>query len=88
MRNIIFGNDDRLGIIERIASKANSGVEDTWWGCYNALTEHLTWAYGGEGGDKTTPADKANNRLAALWFGKNQGVNQNALAVAVEMSAA
>ena len=90
MRNIIFGTDGRLGIIDRITSKANSlpGVEGTWWGCYNSLTEHLTWAYGGEGGDKITTTDKANNRLSALWFGKNLGVNQQALAVAVEMSAA
>lgn len=90
MRNIIFGNDEQTGILPRMASKANTigGMEGSWWAAYNAMTEYLTWASGGEGGDKITPADKANNRLSSLWLGRNATVNQSALTIALEMAAA
>lgn len=75
-------------ILERVNSPANTlpGVGGSWWACYNAMTEHLTWAAGGDGGEKTTTTQKANNRLSSLWFGKNQGVNELALTLALEMA--
>ena len=78
-------------ILRRINSPTNamSGVEGSWWACYNAMTEHFTWAAGGDTEDKT-PAQKvkkANNRLASLWFGgQNQKRNELALTIALEMA--
>lgn len=84
MQNIVDG------VTARFLSKANTlpGVEGTYWAAYNAVTEHLTWAAGGEGGEKTSTQQKANNRLASLWLGKNSGVNDLALKIALEMALA
>jgi len=72
----------------RFESQANSlpGVRGTVWAAYNAVTEHYTWAYGGEGGKKNTPLDKRNNRISSLWLGSNQTKNEQALKVALEMA--
>jgi len=76
-------------IVERMDSKANAlpSIRGTWWAAYNAITEHFTWAAGGEGGKIVTPTMKANNRVASLWFGPNSIKNSLALRIAVEMAA-
>ncbi len=83
MQNIV------QSICERIDSKANSlpSISGSWWAAYNAMTEHLSHAAGGEGGKIITPEQKANNRIASLWFGPNAARNTLALKIAVEMAA-
>lgn len=83
MENIV------VSVCDRLNNKANTigGIGGTWWAAYNAITEHLTWAAGGEGGEKTSPQQKANNRLASLWLGKGHATNDLALQIAVEMAA-
>jgi len=83
MKNIV------QSICERIDSKANSlpSIRGSWWSAYNAMTEHLSHAAGGEGGKIITPEQKANNRIASLWFGPNAARNTLALKIALEMAA-
>jgi phage/plasmid-like protein (TIGR03299 family) len=83
MQNIV------QSICERIESKTNSmpSIRGSWWAAYNAMTEHLSHAAGGEAGKIITEEEKANNRVASLWFGKNGKLNNLALKIAVEMAA-
>lgn len=53
------------------------GVNGTWWGAYNAVTEYLNYEKG-----RTT-----QNRLDSLWFGQNGVQNRNALESALILSA-
>jgi phage/plasmid-like protein (TIGR03299 family) len=53
------------------------GVQGTWWGAYNAVTEYLNYEKG-----RTTA-----NRLDSLWFGQNGVQNSNALESALLLAA-
>ncbi len=54
-----------------------AGVQGTWWGAYNAVTEYLNYEKG-----RTTA-----NRLDSLWFGQNGVQNSNALESALLLAA-
>lgn len=73
-------------VIDRMALPTNQTAPDSWWSAYNAVCEHLTWEAGGDGGKKTTAEQKTNNRIASLWLGKNLGINEAALELALEMA--
>jgi len=53
------------------------GVNGTWWGAYNAVTEYYNHEFG----------RNANNRMDSVWFGQNQTVVTRALDQALAMSA-
>lgn len=52
------------------------GARGTYWGLYNAVTEHLTWENGRNN----------DNRLSSLWFGGNKNLNQKAFDLAFKMA--
>jgi len=52
------------------------GVRGTYWGAYNAITEHLSYSRG----------RSQDVRVDSLWFGAGGALNQRALKVAVEAS--
>jgi len=53
------------------------GVRGTWWGAYNAISEHLTWERG----------KSQDNRINNLWFDQGRRLNKTALVTALKMSA-
>jgi phage/plasmid-like protein (TIGR03299 family) len=83
----------------RMNHAANQTAPNSWWSAYNAVTEHFTWAAGGdaggEGGDeegngasksRATLEQKTSNRIASLWLGQNLKKNEAALELALEMA--
>ncbi|MGH2621423.1 MAG: DUF932 domain-containing protein, partial [Anaerolineales bacterium] len=64
-------------IEENMLLGAGAGLAGmTYWGAYNAVTEHLSYQAG----------RGPNTRLDSLWFGANQTVNQRALDTAMQMA--
>lgn len=62
-----------------IAGKGSDikGVRGTWWGAYNAVTEHLSWTRG----------DNKDTRINNLWFQSGSRINKIALDTALQLAA-
>jgi len=52
------------------------GVQGTWWGAYNGVTEYLSYNAG----------RNENNRMSSLWFGQNGAVNAKAFDTALALA--
>lgn len=71
--------EDILNRFEGAGKGANiPGVQGTWWGAYNSITEWLTYDRG----------HKPDTRMHSLWFGDSNNMNKKALATAVELAEA
>jgi hypothetical protein len=53
-----------------------AGVNGTWWGAYNAVSEYLNYEKG----------RNEQNRMDSLWFGQNGNQNRDALVQAVALA--
>jgi hypothetical protein len=67
----------RTNILNRVEGEKQNlpGVKGTWWGAYNAFTEHLNYEAG----------RNQNSRLDRLWFNP-QNDARKALKVALQLS--
>ena len=70
--------DEVIGLCE--AGKGNNlpSVRGTYWSAYNGVTEYLSYVSG----------RNESNRMDSLWFGKANGTNSDALAIAYSMAMA
>lgn len=75
-RSRVLESIQRLCVEGRGAERP--GVRGTYWGAYNAITEHLAYERG----------RSPDSRLDNLWFGDGANLNARALEVAIEAVAA
>jgi phage/plasmid-like protein (TIGR03299 family) len=67
----------KIGKIIGAAVEGRGNNGRTFWSAFNGVTEYLTWEKG----------RTADTRLDSLWFGDSAKVNQQALDLALQMSA-
>lgn len=62
------------GLFESGLGQELTGVEGTYWGLYNAVTQYLSYDIG----------RSQDRRLDSLWFGSNKTLNAEALEIATQ----
>ncbi len=76
-REWTHGQKDKIGKIVGNAVEGRGNNGRTWWSAYNGFTEHTSWQR-----HKTV-----EKRVDSMWFGESAKLNQQALELALSMSA-